>query len=84
MFLLSLEDRHVDSLLVYKCCIHVYSSSDVTSEKQRKLFYNMEMEQMASTAKVLMESVSHVHASFTSAKHLEHVRPMFKVSKELQ
>lgn len=26
-----------------------------------------------------MESVSHVQSPFTSAKHLEHVRPMFKV-----
>jgi brefeldin A-inhibited guanine nucleotide-exchange protein len=44
------------------------------------MLYNMEMEQMATTAKVLMESVSHVKSSFTSATHLEHVRPMFKVS----
>jgi len=39
----------------------------------------MEMEQMAHTAKALMESVSHFQSSFTSATHLEHVRPMFKV-----
>lgn len=30
-----------------------------------------------------MESVSHVQAPFTSAKHLEHVRPMFKVSCQM-
>lgn len=53
--------------------------ADVSSEKKRRLLYNMEMEQMARTAKALMESVSHVQASFTCAKHLEHVRPMFKV-----
>ncbi|KAG1705092.1 Brefeldin A-inhibited guanine nucleotide-exchange protein 1 [Nymphon striatum] len=53
---------------------------DVSSEKKRKLLYNIEMEQMASTAKVLMESVSHVSSSFTSATHQEHVRPMFKMS----
>lgn len=35
---------------------------------------------MAQAAKALMESVSHVQTSFTSATHLEHVRPMFKVS----
>lgn len=52
----------------------------VSSEKQRKLLYNVEMEQMASTAKVLMEGVSHVKAPFTSAKHLQHVRPMFKMA----
>ncbi|XP_071487051.1 brefeldin A-inhibited guanine nucleotide-exchange protein 1-like [Diadema antillarum] len=55
-------------------------TSAVTSEKQRKLFYNMEMEAISSTAKSLMESVSHVPSSFTSATHLEHVRPMFKLA----
>lgn len=56
------------------------SVKDITSNKQRRLLYNMEMEQMAQTAKVLMESVSHVKASFTMATHLEHVRPMFKMA----
>lgn len=55
------------------------SAEDITSNKQRRLLYNVEMEQMAQTAKVLMESVSHFKSSFTSATHLEHVRPMFKV-----
>lgn len=27
-----------------------------------------------------MESVSHVQTPFTTAKHLEHVRPMFKMA----
>ncbi|CAN2389838.1 Dimerisation and cyclophilin-binding domain of Mon2, partial [Pristimantis euphronides] len=49
------------------------------SEKERRLLYNMEMEQMAKTAKALMEAVSHAKAPFTSATHLEHVRPMFKL-----
>lgn len=35
---------------------------------------------MARTAKALMEAVSHAKAPFTSATHLDHVRPMFKVS----
>jgi brefeldin A-inhibited guanine nucleotide-exchange protein len=48
-------------------------------EKKSRLLYNMEMEELAATAKSLMESVSHVQASFTSAKHLQHVKPMFKV-----
>lgn len=52
----------------------------VASEKQRRLLYNVEMEQMAKTAKALMEAVSHAKAPFTSATHLDHVRPMFKVS----
>ncbi|KAK2095695.1 Brefeldin A-inhibited guanine nucleotide-exchange protein 1 [Saguinus oedipus] len=47
-------------------------STDVASEKQRRLLYNLEMEQMAKTAKALMEAVSHVQAPFTSATHLEH------------
>ncbi|XP_071807234.1 brefeldin A-inhibited guanine nucleotide-exchange protein 1-like isoform X1 [Asterias amurensis] len=55
-------------------------TTNVTSEKQRKLLYNMEMEAIANTSKVLMESVSHVQTSFTSATHHEHVRPMFKVA----
>lgn len=37
------------------------------------------MEQMAQTAKSLIEGVSHVQTTFTSATHVEHVRPMFKV-----
>lgn len=50
------------------------------SDKQRRIIYNMEMEQMAHAAKILMESVSHVEAPFTSATQLDHVRPMFKVA----
>ena len=52
----------------------------IINEKKRKLVWNMEMEAISSTAKNLMESVSHVRESFTSAKHLEHVRPMFKMA----
>uniref|UniRef100_A0A8C0J4B4 ARF guanine nucleotide exchange factor 2 n=1 Tax=Chelonoidis abingdonii TaxID=106734 RepID=A0A8C0J4B4_CHEAB len=54
---------------------------NVANEKQRRLLYNLEMEQMAKTAKALMEAVSHAKAPFTSATHLDHVRPMFKVSE---
>lgn len=59
-------------------CVCV-NGEGVASEKQRRLLYNMEMEQMAKTAKALMEAVSHAQAPFFSASHLEHVRPMFKV-----
>ena len=52
----------------------------IINEKKRKLVWNMEMEAISATAKNLMESVSHVRESFTSAKHLEHVRPMFKMA----
>lgn len=58
---------------------HGKAKTDVISEKQRRLLYNVEMESMALTAKALMESVSHVQSNFTSATHLEHVRPMFKM-----
>lgn len=52
----------------------------IINEKKRKNLWNMEMEAISVTAKNLMESVSHVRESFTSAKHLEHVRPMFKMA----
>ena len=41
--------------------------------------FDTEMQHMTSVAKSLMESVSHAKIEFTSAKHHEHVRPMFKV-----
>uniref|UniRef100_A0A8C4SFB1 ADP-ribosylation factor guanine nucleotide-exchange factor 2 (brefeldin A-inhibited) n=1 Tax=Erpetoichthys calabaricus TaxID=27687 RepID=A0A8C4SFB1_ERPCA len=53
---------------------------NVANEKQRRLLCNLEMEQMAKTAKALMEAVSHAQAPFTSATHQEHVRPMFKLA----
>ncbi|KAI8773979.1 brefeldin A-inhibited guanine nucleotide-exchange protein 1-like isoform X1 [Biomphalaria glabrata] len=56
------------------------TAKDITSDKQRRLLYNLEMENMAQTAKALMESVSHCQVSFTSATHQEHVRPMFKLA----
>ncbi|KAM6982997.1 brefeldin A-inhibited guanine nucleotide-exchange protein 2 [Tautogolabrus adspersus] len=56
------------------------TKQNVASEKQRRLLYNVEMEQMAKTAKALMEAVSHAQAPFFSATHLEHVRPMFKLA----
>ncbi len=56
---------------------------DVVSEKQRKLLYQFEKDQMWQTSKNLMQAASHAQASFTSATHSEHVRPMFKVSNDL-
>lgn len=49
------------------------------TEKLRKKLYENEMESIASTAKALMEAVSHVTAAFISTTHSEHVRPMFKL-----
>ncbi|TGZ51161.1 Brefeldin A-inhibited guanine nucleotide-exchange protein [Temnothorax longispinosus] len=54
----------------------------ISSEKKRRLLWNMEMEVISTAAKNLMEFVSHVQASFTTAKHLEHVQPMFKMTKK--
>lgn len=61
-------------------CVYINSCLLVIpNEKRRKVLWNMEMEAIAVAAKNLMESVSHVRAPFTEAKHLEHVKPMFKV-----
>ena len=60
--------------------ITLYSFSDLMSEKQRRTLYQQETEQMAQTAKALMEDVSHMHTTFVQATHIEHVRPMFKVA----
>ena len=49
------------------------------SEKHRRSAYKLEMEQMAETAKALMEGVSHMDTDFIAATRIEHVRPMFKV-----
>ncbi|XP_052777069.1 brefeldin A-inhibited guanine nucleotide-exchange protein 1-like isoform X4 [Mya arenaria] len=58
----------------------LHSARDITSDKQRRLLYNSEMKHMEIAAKALMESVSHVESNFMSAKHQEHVRPMFKMA----
>lgn len=50
------------------------------SEKQRRLLYNMEIEQVTQTARSLMESVCHISTNFTTAKHGEHIMPMFKLA----
>lgn len=49
------------------------------SEKQRRALYALEMEQMGETVKAMMEDVSRRQTKFTSATHVEHVRPMFTV-----
>jgi brefeldin A-inhibited guanine nucleotide-exchange protein len=52
----------------------------IQNEKKRRFLFNMEMEAISTAAKNLMESVSHVQTPFTTAQHLEHVRPMFKMA----
>lgn len=56
------------------------SQRTAESEKQRRLLYNMEIEQVTQTARSLMESVCHISTNFTSAKHGEHIMPMFKLA----
>ncbi|XP_028967932.1 brefeldin A-inhibited guanine nucleotide-exchange protein 1 [Galendromus occidentalis] len=46
----------------------------------RRLVLNMQLEQIASTANALMESVSHVNAEFQCASQVEHVVPMFRLA----
>lgn len=78
--LLKQSRAHSKHSVSISCCYSLIFLVGVASEKQRRLLYNLEMEQMAKTAKALMEAVSHAKAPFTSATHLDHVRPMFKVS----
>ena len=56
------------------------SLSPPVSEKQRRHAYNREMTVMAETAQALMEHISDKQSQYTSATHVEHIRPMFKVS----
>lgn len=59
-------------------CLHVLFAA-APNEKARRQQYSMEMHDMEKTAKAMMEDRSHIQTSFTSATHIEHVRPMFKV-----
>ncbi len=38
------------------------------------------MDQLSETAQAIMEDISDKPSRFTSATHVEHVRPMFKVT----
>ncbi len=49
------------------------------SEKQRRVAYNQVMDQLSETAQAIMEDISDKQSRFTSATHVEHARPMFKV-----
>lgn len=55
-------------------------SENVSNEKQRKLLYNMEIEQVTQTARLLMESMYQVQTQFTSATYGQHIKPMFKLA----
>ena len=53
------------------------------TDKLKKKLYESEMESIASTAKALMEAVSHVTSEFISTSHSEHVRHEIKIEKYL-
>ena len=50
------------------------------TDKTRQQLNDAEMEQMAQTAKAMMEDRSHIETHFIIATRTEHARPMFKVA----
>ncbi len=52
---------------------------DITSDKQRELLFDMQMKDVESIARELMSNAGTIREEFTTAKHLEHIRPMFQV-----
>ncbi len=66
-----------------KNCFFLFSSHllDITSDKQRELLFDMQMKDVESIARELMSNAGTIREEFTTAKHLEHVRPMFQVNK---
>ena len=52
---------------------------DITSDKQRELLFDMQMRDVETLARDLMSNAGTIREEFTTAKHLEHVRPMFQV-----
>ena len=55
----------------------------ITSDKQRELLFNVQMKDVESIARDLMSNAGSIREEFTIAKHLEHVRPMFQVTRSL-
>lgn len=79
-YLSQIYDEIAGNEIKMKSTINKPGKQMIANEKKRKFIWNMEMEVISSAAKNLMESVSHVQMPFTTAKHLEHVRPMFKMA----
>lgn len=79
-YLSQIYDEIAGHEIKMKSVVSKPGKQQISSEKRRKILWNMEMELISAAAKNLMESVSHVQAPFTLAKHLEHVRPMFKMA----
>ncbi|XP_077296772.1 ADP ribosylation factor guanine nucleotide exchange factor Sec71 [Arctopsyche grandis] len=79
-YLSQIYDEIAGNEIKMKSTVNKPGKQMIANEKKRKFIWNMEMEVISSAAKNLMESVSHVQMQFTTAKHLEHVRPMFKMA----
>lgn len=79
-YLSQIYDEIAGHEIKMKNTVNKPGKQQINSEKRRKILFNMEMEAISTAAKNLMESVSHVQTPFTTAKHLEHVRPMFKMA----
>lgn len=59
--------------------LYLILSLDITSDKQRELLFDMQMRDVETLARDLMSNAGTIREEFTTAKHLEHVRPMFQV-----
>ena len=57
------------------------AKENITSDKQRELLFDMQMKDVEAIARELMSNAGTIREEFTTAKHLEHVRPMFQVMK---
>lgn len=61
----------------------INDSKDLPKEYLSQIYDEIaesKIKQMATNARVLMEGVAHVEAPFTSARHHQHVKPMFKIA----
>ncbi|CAF4312534.1 unnamed protein product [Rotaria socialis] len=54
------------------------TKENVTSDKQRELLFYMQMKDVECVARDLMSNAGSSTEEFATAKHLEHVRPMFQ------
>ncbi|CAF1374888.1 unnamed protein product [Adineta ricciae] len=54
------------------------TKENITSDKQRELLFDMQMRDVETLARDLMSNAGTIREEFTTAKHLEHVRPMFQ------
>lgn len=65
-------------ILAHYNSLHLPFCPALYNERQRRSAYTQEREAMEETAKALMDERKGREAIFTSATHMEHVRPMFK------